>query len=418
MKTKLILLILLITSWLAADPFLDSLQTKLPEVQGQHRYEILRTLTKLMRELDTPRSLVYAVQQKAAADELAQASFQMDARKNLAIAWYENGFYGFSETEITELKEMYTIANLPAKIAYINLVLGDIQIKKLNYSIAYNYYLEALGYYKDNFMQIEIAEVFSRLGYLSSLQNKLDEALYNYQTAEKLYDENDKDVKRSETFLEIAEIEQQQGDYKSGWSHSGKAANTYENKVMLVQMVDAVIYQSNFAEQLDKEEWTLKNLQRIYRLMAGVKNEKAQILLLVKMAELTLDNDRSTSHDYLLHLEDLLKNAPLSEFSLEFNKKLYNLYQLMGDNPKAEKYFRSYWQEKSRLQDRDRQSWQEILDFYAENNLTIIAEKIDLQKQIKTNWIKLAVSLLVIWAASFPILIMINKRKKLTGGER
>ena len=173
---RFIIIFLIFSNWLLAENSLDSLDTKLASAKGLHKYEILRTLTISSRELDAPRSLTYAIRQKIVADSIGQASFQMDAYKNLAIAWFKNGFYDFSKNEIEFLRSMYEKAKLPKQIARIDIILGDIYMEEQNYTASYNQYLRALKYYKDQKDQLVIADIFLKLGKLALAEGKYKNA--------------------------------------------------------------------------------------------------------------------------------------------------------------------------------------------------------------------------------------------------
>lgn len=409
---RFIIIFLIFSNWLLAENSLDSLDTKLASAKGLHKYEILRTLTISSRELDAPRSLTYAIRQKIVADSIGQASFQMDAYKNLAIAWFKNGFYDFSKNEIEFLRSMYEKAKLPKQIARIDIILGDIYMEEQNYTASYNQYLRALKYYKDQKDQLVIADIFLKLGKLARAEGKYKNAEQFFSNANQLFREKKNKVKEAIVYQELAYLALEEGKYDEAYYDFTFAINRYENELLIDQMVDLAIERSKIGLLLDEKDEDVKLLQRYYKLMDKTGSKKNMVLLLLRLHEI---NIKDKNNFYLKSLEKLLDEVPLSEFSLNLNHELHNFYQQIGDKEKADKYWKDYWNQKLKLRERDKKSFQQASELYEKISEKHIAEKEILEKEVKRNVAIWVIILIVLWGVIFPV---IKKKylKKRVGG--
>jgi tetratricopeptide (TPR) repeat protein len=400
---RFIIIFFIFSNWLFAENSIELLDAKLASAKGIQRFELLRTLSISSRELEAPRSLTYAIQQKIVADSIAQASFQMDAHKNLAIAWFKNGFYDFSKNEINILKSMYEKAKMPEQIARIDITLGDIFLAEKDYVASYNQYLQALKYYKDQKDQLLIADIFVKLGSLALVEKKYENAEQYFSNANQLFREKKEKAKEALVYKELAYLAIEQEKYNEAYHYFSVAINKYENELMIDQMIELAIERSRIGLLIEKKDKDIELLQRYYSLMANTGHKKNMILLLLRLNEIYLNDNRD---EYLDDLEKLLDEVPLSDFSLNLNHKLHNLYQQVGDKKKADEYWQDYWIQKSKLRERDKKYYQQAIGLYEQLLGKQVNEIEVLENEIKRNITIWVVVLLILWVIIFPIIKM------------
>ena len=123
--------------------------------------------------------------------------------------------------------------------------------------------------------------------------------------------------------------------------------------------------------------------------------------------EKKLNNCLNDNRDeYLDDLEKLLDEVPLSDFSLNLNHKLHNLYQQVGDKKKADEYWQDYWIQKSKLRERDKKYYQQAIGLYEQLLGKQVNEIEVLENEIKRNITIWVVVLLILWVIIFPIIKM------------
>jgi len=417
MKKYLLLILLLMSTQLAGQSYADSLRSRLPELEGNQRYEVLRALTILLRNEDPPRSLYYAFLQAKYAKENKISAYQLAAWENLAVAWLKNDSPAIAAELVEKILADYQAVAAVEKIAETRLILAEIYFRMGQYQSAENQLLAALRYYNQKQNQIKIAEIFLHLGQIYYEIDKPETASQYFDSALKLSKKNKQEVLRADIHFAWAEYQAAQPDFSAALDNFVMARNFYENNVIIDKLVDSIIKESELNLQLGNNQQTLAQLSRMNKLLQRIGHDKNRLLILIELAQYSLQDSSLATLPYLQEIENILQQAPLNYQTWESSREIKNIYQALQDSSMAELYQRKIILQKQKLQQRDLASWQQIEEFLNQQKQALQTEYQSIKTKTVQNNLLWTILLTLIMLGAF-FIIMKKYKKKPKNGRR
>lgn len=407
MKIIYITLIIICFSLANAVSYVDSLETILPDLEGTHKYEVLRGLTIVSRTTNKPKSLLYAFQQQLVAEELGVGSYQFDAQQNLAIALNLNEFYLASQAEIEELLIKLNASKQEEQAALFNLISGDIYLDLNDSRKAEAAYYRALDYYQNKKDKTNIAFTFQKLADLEFTKKNYESSNYYMDSAIMLYRDKKQMLKLANSSKQYAKYLLAQKKYEDATWNSQKARSEFEKKTQISQMVDALMVEADISLEFSGNKEITKSLLRVLKLMRGAKDEKNRARILIKLLELPAA--RNIHQNYLQELESILDSVPNNDLTIEFKRDLLELYKHLGIQHKIDLYQKMIDQRKAELNYRDQQSWLKLRELLESNNNRIETEVAQINRKIMMNSIFSIVA--IIFAIGWFIIIIFKTKQ-------
>lgn len=309
--------------------------------------------------------------------------------------------------------------------------LAQIEIRKGNNTKALSQLYECLKIFEKKNDPIGIADVHLAIGDICFLQKDYKKALEHHLKSYDLYYHNHYDVAMSTISYKVGVDYFEMHEYIKALDYLDKSIRIYEssdfgaNTVAYLNIAQIYIYQRNYDEAL---KFAQKGLDMALNIKNKVEESHAEILFS------KIYHEQNKLDLAVKHGESSLKIAQEIKHPLEIlmaSKQLYELYQQLGNNQKAEYMFAVYSDAKNIVDNQESKNAlleqklkyeyekKEILN-KAENekHLALLQSEAERQHLIRNIWITAFIALIVLVSVSAYFLYRNFKQKSIIESQK